>query len=160
MDTVTFDEGLKLASTLAQLAAASGLGVAVARYLTAKGIDVHAIQNSAVVQAAGRSAKALLSDVVLKGDRISDPAVIRDVTTAVRDSLANSHRETLDALGATAGDVERIADNAVKGAHVDIVTAAVEPAKCAVPADPFAAAVATILAARLALAKLDNHAGP
>lgn len=127
MDTTALDATVHVVEAIAAFVSATGIGAAVVRYVTAKGIDVHAVLNNQFVQAAENAAVALVTGVSIQGKSIMDPAVIESIVTALAGSLMQTHAATISALAATPADVSRIASNAVLGA-VPSVSVVPDPA--------------------------------
>ncbi len=150
MDTATIITNVtNIITALSAIAAATGFGAWAVSELKKNGVDVQATLNNKFVTAAERAAKAAITDVVVQGKSLTDPAVLSDVVNSLTTSLNASHAETVSAIGASSTDVARIAANAVKGAVAD---AAVPPAAPVVePATAITAAQATITAAKSAL---------
>lgn len=116
MDNAALASTVQVIEAISALVTTTGIGAAVLRYISAKGIDVHAVLNSQFVQAAENAAVALVTGVSIQGKAINDPAVIESVVTALAGSLMQTHAGTISALSATPADVSRIASNAVLGA--------------------------------------------
>ena len=90
----------------------TGLGAVALKRLAAKGIDVKRLQNSSLVQAAENAAQPLVMDVLIKGQPLTDPAVLADVTLAPKALLMMTHAGIVATIGANAADMQRIARNA------------------------------------------------
>jgi hypothetical protein len=155
MTPENFDIISKSIQLVLELVVTSGLGGMAFKWLQAKGIDTKAILNNKLVSAAENAAPTLLKDVMLQGKSITDPAVIADVTAALKASLTSTHDTTIASLGASDTDVARIANNAVGKSVKASLDAVAQAASVAAPAPTIEQAAAVLTNAKTGLTQAE-----